>query len=521
MKNLFKLSAIATVIIVSSSTVQAASNDLHSTSNAQAEQNAMTVISALTGTTQATPIKPNLAPSRPDSIPHALTPIKPNLAPSRPDSIPTDMLSLKPAKKLTTDMISLKPAKKLTTDMISLKPAKKLTTDMISLEAAKKLTDLEKCEIDTFANSQEGSNTKINWDQDTVQFISDGSYPRIKVLQDGRYLLIFSNGPNIVYKLSTDKGDTWGEKVVVAHPAPTSHYNYTVPEFIELKNGTWVIGWNPRPMNQNATDMFQIKTKVSLDKGLTWSDELLVKEGGNHYGVGLWEPAFLELPNGELQLYFADESYYGKGLHPDAPRQEDQQISLVRSYDEGVSWGTRENISYRPYGRDGMPVPILITDKKTQEQSIVLSIEDYGYGHGFAPVTIRTTLLDNWSTGSVGPDSPKRDLANKDKTATGGAPYIDQFPNGQSVVSMQSPLCRKNDWTKSLMRVYIGDSQVKNFGYASTPFSTDLVTINGGALWNSITTVDDNTIFATSDIKTGSDDQPDGIYIVKGTVTRN
>ena len=368
------------------------------------------------------------------------------------------------------------------------------------------------CEVDTFGNAQENSALKIDWQQDTVQFVSGGVYSRVKQLADDRLMLVYSAGADVVYRLSADNGDSWGDQQTVASGG--SAYNYTNAEFIELSSGTWVYGYNARPKSDGGVDNYQIKVAVSYDKGMTWSDEKLVFDGGNTPRLGVWEPAFLELPSKELQLYFANESAY--------PGTDEQQISLMRSSDEGITWTDTEAVSYRERSRDGMAVPILLND----QSNIVFSIEDNGISGDFKPVTIRTELSDNWLSGVVDAASDKRKRAlvedsQLETSAYGGAPYLAQLPSGETLISIQSSQCRDSlGLHNALMRVYIGDHQASNFSFASTPFTTDLVKDSGNALWSSITVLDDTTIMATSSITTG-DSASDGIYIVKGTVTRN
>ena len=370
----------------------------------------------------------------------------------------------------------------------------------------------EACEIATFKNAQENADVKIDWHQDSVQFISSGVYSRVKKLSDGRLILVYSSASNIIYRISTDNGDNWGAEKVIALGGHA--YEYTNSEFIELSNGTWVYGYNARPKNENGSDNFQIKIVTSEDKGATWSEEQFVFDGGNTFETGVREPVFLELPSKELQLYFANESFYIDS--------HDQQISLMRSMDSGKSWSASENVAYRAGSRDGMPVPVLLNDKST----IALSIEDNGIDGDFKPVTVRTDLADNWKSGSVDAQNNKRDrsIVKEKQLSTemyAGAPYLAQLPQGETLLSFQSSQCRDGiGLENSLMRVYIGDNQAKNFSSASTPFTTELIKENGNALWNAITVIDDSTIIATSSITTGDLSKPNGIYIVKGTIKR-
>ncbi|MCU4675988.1 glycoside hydrolase [Catenovulum sp. 2E275] len=374
-----------------------------------------------------------------------------------------------------------------------------------------KLTVQQQCELDTFTNAEQAADIQIEWQQDTLQHVNSGVYSRVHKLSDGRLILVYSDGPAVVYRISEDNGDTWLAEQTVAGGGEL--YNYTNAEFIELADGSWVYGWNARPKNENGEETFQIKLAISYDKGETWQAEQLIFSAANKFDQGAWEPAFLQLPSGELQIYFANEFPFGGASH-------DQEISMKRSFDNGVTWGDTETLSYRQGSRDGMPVPILLND----QSEIVFVIEDNGIAGEFKPVTIRSSLADNWMSGVVDANSDKREHAlspefQLDYGIYAGAPYIAQLPTGETILSTQTSQCRKG--TLAFMRVYLGDDTARNFAYPTTPFTTDLIKENGESLWNGITVLDENTIMATSSVNTGDPATPNGIYVVKGKVIRN
>jgi hypothetical protein len=381
--------------------------------------------------------------------------------------------------------------------------------EQVIVDPTPTLTVQQQCEIDTFDNAPSNPAISIDWQQDSIQFVSDGVYSRVKKLADGRLIIVYSQGPNAVYRISTDNGQTWGEQLIAAHGG--DFYNYTNSEFIELQNGSWVYAWNARPKTENGAENFQIKLSLSHDKGQTWQTEQLIFDAANMFNQGTWEPAFLQLPSGELQIYFANEFPYGGDNN-------DQEISMKRSYDNGINWESLETLSFRQGSRDGMPVPILLND----QSDIVFAIEDNGLAGDFKPVTIRSPLTQNWVQDRVEANSPYRERALRsdaqlDNGIYAGAPYLAQLPSGETLLSVQSSQCRKNKL--AYLRVYIGDDKARNFAYPSTPFSTDFVQADVEVLWNGITVLDNNTLMATSSINTG-DSKPNGIYIVKGTIVR-
>ncbi|MCK5819876.1 MAG: exo-alpha-sialidase [Psychromonas sp.] len=138
-----------------------------------------------------------------------------------------------------------------------------------------------------------------------MKFVTAGEYSRIVKLSGNGLVLVYSNGSKINYRISSDEGNTWSNEVNLGDGG--SKYTYTNAAFIELADGTWVYGYNARPNKEGGSDNYQIRIITSHDKGVTWSPEKIVYSGGNVSAQGVWEPAFLQLPSGELQLYFSIE----------------------------------------------------------------------------------------------------------------------------------------------------------------------------------------------------------------------
>ncbi|MCA1482081.1 sialidase family protein, partial [Bradyrhizobium sp. NBAIM08] len=123
--------------------------------------------------------------------------------------------------------------------------------------------------------------------------------------------------------------------------------------------------YNPRPAKGNASGHYGIRTKKSYDGGLSWTDERLLYEAGSKFEDGCWEPSQIQLPSGEIRLFFSDEGPY--------TNSNEQNISLFRSLDNGLAWTAQpQMVSFRAGKRDGMPVPVLLKDKN----EILFSIED-------------------------------------------------------------------------------------------------------------------------------------------------
>lgn len=101
---------------------------------------------------------------------------------------------------------------------------------------------------------------------------------------------------------------------------------------------------------------------------------------------GCYEPCVLELPDGTVQIYFADETpYYERRLTY-------QNISVIESKDGGDTWGPARIVCYNEKYRDGMPVAMIHGDW------IYVAIEANGQNVKFHPQIVCTRISDNWKT---------------------------------------------------------------------------------------------------------------------------
>ena len=325
------------------------------------------------------------------------------------------------------------------------------------------------------------NSSRIFWDTATRKTICNGGYGRLIELQDGRYMATSESG-GIVIAFSSDKGATWGSATKIV--TNSNNTPNCVPDLIQLRDGTIIVAYNPRPSTPYTEDRkFGIRCKRSTDNGKTWSSEIWVNDASYTSADGCWEPSMVELPSGELQLYFADEGPFTSSG--------EQQISLCRSFDGGQTWQKAERVSFRAGFRDGMPVPILLNDGKT----IVVAIEDNGWsGYGsFIPTTVRCPIETNWNNYWVNATSSNRDRSVNYgfcNTAIGGAPYLRQLPWGETILSHQSDLGPG----KNQMYVYVGNDEAKDFKAMSQPFG--VIGDNDSFLWNSLAVVDTGTVVA-------------------------
>ena len=347
---------------------------------------------------------------------------------------------------------------------------------------------------------------RIAWDYQTAKQVNNGVYARIHPIHNNQFSLVYSDGPDVWIRRSSDQCKTWDTRVLVHHE---DGYNNTNAELVTLANGWLVYAWNGRPMTENSVP-YIIKTKISKDNGNTWIEERLIYSADNTFQNGCWEPSLLQLPTGEIQLYFANENPYRNNA--------DQEISMYRSFDNGLTWSDYTTVSYRAGHRDGMPVPVYLQNNK----GIAYCIEDNGLNGDFKPSIVTSSTADNWKQGAALWNSNRRWGALRSDYALGsavyaGAPYLIQLPSGETVLSTQSSEGRING-NDAFTEVYIGTDEAKDFSRKSTPFPW--IPATGNALWNAMAVLNDSTIILVSSLNTAGAG-PGGIWTIQGRIIKS
>ncbi len=356
----------------------------------------------------------------------------------------------------------------------------------------------------------------IQWDSNTLTRISpkdsSGFYPRMIGLKNTLLLTAYSSRGNIVIAKSADAGKTWASPKIIA--AMRDAVNMDTPELLQLQNGVILLCYATRPQaalrgRPDSTKRFEIRVQQSSDNGDTWNDEKILYTAGASFNDGCWEPSAVQLPSGELQLFFANEAIY--------TTSNEQNISMLRSADNGSTWTTTPQIvSFRTGSRDGMPVPIWLN----KEAKIVVAIEDPGHKN-FKPYLLQSGKNGQWE-GAIGGDSKSRWPALKNPLADSiyaGAPYLRQLSTGETILSYQSTEGRTiNRDNNAVMRVAIGDDEAKGFGNVTTPFA---IPEAYHALWNGLCVLKDDTIIAVTSTNGYSGGKRSEIWMIKGRLGKN
>lgn len=335
------------------------------------------------------------------------------------------------------------------------------------------------------------SDIRIAWDYSSLeQLAPQGGYPRLLRLSSGQLMAVYENRKGDIHLIrSADNGESWSSPEILfssfifdeeSTDGGSVQVNAANPELKELANGTILFVCNYRPRKDNIAP-FSIAIK-RLENDQNWSETAIIYEGGKTFTDGCWEPSLLELAGGEVHLYFANESPYRE--------TQEQEISVLKSIDNGQTWSSPQMASYRQGHRDGMPVATLAENK------IYLAIEDNKIGQ-FKPYIIQTFAQKSWEKPILAHSKNRWYALEKkeDDSVYMGAPYLIKLPQGQFLLSYQTNRNRDHNWEYSTMEVAVSNRQAKAFSNITQPFP---VALNKEAKWNSLANWDASTVVALS-----------------------
>ena len=330
--------------------------------------------------------------------------------------------------------------------------------------------------------------------------VKAANYPRIKKVADDRYILFYQDNQtaqNIYYSVSSDLKD-WGlgVKLFKSHNITVNGSNdtmcYSSCDATVLANGDiMAIASFRSSRNFRVTNEFNgLAMRISSDGGETWGEEQIIYKGSN------WEPQILQLPSGEIQVYF---THGGPKIQPqmEAGIPTSQMVpssgtAIIRSFDNGKTWDPY--VMEPPYAAhrvsqqythtengikvftDQMPCAILLNNSNT----IALATESK-FLQGSEEIYYITMDYndDNWAVGlDIDEEGPTDKQANM---YLGAAPYLRQFPSGETILSNNR---------SSKFQIRLGDSQARTFGDPINPLS-------GTGYWGSLELIQSHIVVGT------------------------
>ncbi len=373
---------------------------------------------------------------------------------------------------------------------------------------------------------------RIVWDQ--PEKVARGGYGRVHRLNDGRLMMCYAKSSDNYVRFSDDNGETWSarEFKVMSHfikenERGKARVTASNPEFAQLSEsnphhpGRIIFACNYRPKwvkrgvgdeEMSSVYPYTISIKTSDDNGTTWSKMKHVYKSDlwdRNVLRGCWEPFVLELPDGTVQIYFADETpYWRKG-------SKWQNISVIESGDGGDTWSSPRIVSQNGSDRDGMPVVVV------HDGMLLMAVESSEPGTRLYPIVICSSLEDNWSS-VVGKDSDSRFHPFRKSLKSGivysGAPYIittDNYIVYSYQISDESDDRDENNARHAAMEVQVCPKSEVHSGHFNTmrspsrPIDVDQSVDN--AVWNSLCDLGNDEVLAVSQFN-------GWIHVVRGKI---
>ncbi len=329
----------------------------------------------------------------------------------------------------------------------------------------------------------------VVWNARTdVLLAPQSTYPRMASIPGG-WLLVCERHGTVVARRTDKSLREWTPIEVLARRDGSICAN---PEILPLPDRRGLLLFiNERPLRDGQP--YRILISRGDAEGRRWTPPEVVYTAGMTQNTGCWEPVGIMLPDGSVGLLFANEAPYGDGQ---------QEITGMRSMNDGREWDAPKRLCFRPKGRDGMPSPCVLSDG-----SLVTAIEDFEAGRVLQPWICRLAPPGaRWSEAGVSPD--RRWPALRDPMPPllyGGAPCLRRLPIGITALSvMLTDPGRTQPW----MCVYLGDRQARDFAGRSVPFA---VPPDAGAYWGSLCVLGPDRLAALSAL-------PDGVHLVTGRV---
>jgi hypothetical protein len=301
--------------------------------------------------------------------------------------------------------------------------------------------------------------------------VSTPNYPRIKKMPNGSYILFYHNnqvGGSVRYATSADS-KTWTPQneifksyAITDQDGLANERRFSNGDAIVLSNGNILAvasyransGYRQKPLDAG------IALRRSTDNGLTWSAPIEIYQGVN------WEPYLLQLPSGEVHCYFTDAART-------AIIGTDTGTGLVVSNDNGNTWTptfgaapyyvlrTQYTYNGETFFNNQMPSVI-----KLNNRNELAAAMEANTGNGYYISLAYSGTDGAWTHLAVNQEGP---ADRNDMAFQGAAPYIRQFPSGETVVSYNRA---------SGFQLRMGDTAARNFGAEYAPLT--------GGYWGSL-----------------------------------
>ncbi len=358
----------------------------------------------------------------------------------------------------------------------------------------------------------------VEWDRTTDHVISaandsGAAAPRARQLSNGEILLAYHHGEvlgncgsRVTLRRSRDGGATWYQTQEVDGPGERGFWGFSNPDFIELGHGHMMLVSAARgKADPRSSDTFLseckrsgLRVRFSENYGVTWSPPRMIAAGRGR----VWEPSIVRLPNGELQIFYANES-------PDLQEEGASQcIEAIRSVDDGRTWTPPVIISEQRNCRTGMPTALALTN-----------------GHVVCGQEVVGLATSPWIADTLHGQKRGYYLA-QNQYDFGAAPFLARAPDGSTLLAFHSQYAQSlllkqqpGAWLFSQIYVQHGDTEADHFGPASCPWPP--AGARSGAFFPSLMVMNDGTLVAMASFITVRPDRTVSTVVrwVQGRIT--
>lgn len=378
------------------------------------------------------------------------------------------------------------------------------------------------------------SGLRVAWDYSSLAKLADkGNSPKMVRVSEQTLVAVYESDNSIYAIISDDNGTTWGTPLLLfgktthqgIHGEQSITYTdlMTQPAVIRLSNGDMIAACGVI-YKYTVADVVTEYPAAILTRRFS-IDRTLGKIQQVYCNLGCENPALLELPDGQLQLYFANgtipetvEMMSSTGL---SILFNEQQIEMIHSKDGGQTWSGYIG-EFGPDGVEkrwtGSKIIAYRIDKINNSPSAALLGDNIVLAYGdnrnvtFKPYIVRTSLGNSWPY-PVNGDSPNRENAFYEilpEKYFMGHPYLLTLSSGESLMVYETDADRDEDY--KTLEVAISDKDALNFTKPTRPLG---FIKKMRSVMNSLMLFDDNTVIAltTSNFQSSFDNAP---WYIKG-----
>src|SRR5690606_28975307 len=314
--------------------------------------------------------------------------------------------------------------------------------------------------------------------------VDNPRYPRIKKMANGAYIMFYHNAPQTIgasceYAISNNlitwvpKGKTYQNYKITDSKDEANDRRFASCDAVVLSNDD-ILAVASFRANVGYRDK-QLDARVMMrrctDNRNSRSDTIEFYQGV------IWRPYLLELPSGEVHCYFPDSDHTSS-------HGTDTGTAMVVSNDNGNTW--TPSFGSLPYyvlrtafkieGDENTyfnnQMPSVIKLNNSNELAAALEANIGGYHISFA-YSGEDGQWEHLAIDEEGPED-RNDLA-----FSGSAPYLRQFPSGETILSYNH---------NSRFHLKMGDAKARNFGENYSP------AVFTGGYWGSLELEDSHQI---------------------------